>query len=429
MAKKKRRRYTPAEQRDAIELAADIGPTEAATRLDIPEGTVKKWDFKARQTRAQGSEWPRRPEPEPDVDDATLPAGDEAEESEKRDAPIVRRVARSYTPSERAVALELAAKVGVTKAADTLGISRYSIYDWRNKEALAARGKGDSPTSGPDPADVEAERDQKILAMWKTHPGLGPSQIKNQLRRKGIKVSTHTVRLVMEDAGYVPPKQAPRNEHTRRYEAIRRNHIWHLDFVQRWIHRVSTFTLIILDDHSRFVVGHGVDDAERADLVLKTFEEAVERHGRPEMVVHDKGSAFWSWNGISRFTRLLEEMSVEQIPATKQTNGKLENFNGNLHKELFDVHRFQDVNEMKRRLATHIHWFNHRRTHQALGGLLVPADRFFGRVEEVMERIEAGAAADAIDQLDLRDRTLDLFRVVSVSGRTEVWLMGQKLIG
>lgn len=429
VTKRKRRQYTAAEQRKAIELAADIGPTEAGKRLGIPEGTAQRWVFNARRAKAQGTEWPRRPESELDVDEPSPPAGEGANGAAEKDAPTVRRVARSYTPSERAEALELVAKVGVTETHKRLGMSRYSLYEWQRKAKLAAQGEGDSPTSGPDPADAEAKRDQKILAMWKTHPGLGPTQIRNQLRRKGIKTSTHTVRLVMEDAGYTPPKTTPRNEHTRRYEATRPNHIWHLDFVQRWIHRVSTFTLIILDDHSRFVVGHGVDDAERADMVRKTFEEAVERHGKPEMVVHDKGSAFWSWNGISRFTRLLEEMGVEQIPSTKQTNGKLENFNGNLHKELFDVHRFQDVNEMKRRLSMHLRWFNHRRTHQALGGLLVPADRFFGRVDEVMARIEAGAAADAIDQLDLRDRTLDLFRVVSTGGRTEVWLMGQKLIG
>jgi hypothetical protein len=29
-------------------------------------------------------------------------------------------------------------------------------------------------------------------------------------------------------------------------------------------------------------------------------EEAVARHGRPERVMDDKGSAFWSWRGISR---------------------------------------------------------------------------------------------------------------------------------
>ena len=45
------------------------------------------------------------------------------------------------------------------------------------------------------------------------------------------------------------------------------NHCWHLDFVQRFIGRASTFTLILLDDYSRFVVGHGVDDAERAEFL------------------------------------------------------------------------------------------------------------------------------------------------------------------
>jgi transposase InsO family protein len=167
--------------------------------------------------------------------------------------------------------------------------------------------------------------------------------------------------------------------------------------------RASTFTLILIDDYSRFVVGHGVDEgAERADLVIKTFEEAVARHGRPERVMDDKGSAFWSWRGISRFTDLLTEMGIDQVVAEKKEwNGKIEVFNGNLHKELFDVHRFYDVADMRRRLAAHLHWYNHARTHHALGGLLVPADRFYGRVEEVLARLEAGAARDAKDLLDL----------------------------
>jgi transposase InsO family protein len=324
--------------------------------------------------------------------------------------------------------LELVAKIGVNAAGRQLGISRYSLYEWRRKVEKAAEGRGESPTSGPDPKDIEAQRDAEILAVWREHPGLGPSQVRNQLRRAGIKVSTHTVRHVMEDAGYRPPK-AVRREHTGRFEAVRPSHMWHLDFVQRWIGRASTFTLILIDDHSRFVVGHGVDDAERADLVIDTFEQAVARYGRPEMLMHDKGSAFWSWKGISRFTRLLEEMGTEQIVAeAKEWNGKLEVFNGNIQKEFFDKHRFYDVAEMKRRLASHLHWYNHRRTHHALGGLLVPADRFYGRVAEVMARIEAGVAADASDALDLRERVLELFKVVSTNGKAEIWLMGQRML-
>jgi transposase InsO family protein len=234
----------------------------------------------------------------------------------------------------------------------------------------------------------------------------------------------------MEDAGYRPPK-VKREPHDQRYEAIRPNHLWHLDFVQRHINRASTFTLILIDDYSRFVVGHGVEEgAERAELVIKTFEEAVTRHGRPERVMDDKGAAFWSWRGISRFTNLLTEMGIDQVVAEKKEwNGKIEVFNANLHKELFDVHRFYDLADMRRRLAAHLHWYNHARTHHALGGLLVPADRFYGRVEEVLARIEAGAARDAKDLLDLRDRCLELFKVTSRGGVPEVWLLGQKLLG
>jgi putative transposase len=293
----------------------------------------------------------------------------------------------------------------------------------------AAKGEGPSPTSGPAPAELEAQRDREILAEWHKHPGLGPSQIVNQLRRIGVKVGIHTARQVMTDAGYRPPK-VKREPHDERFEAVRPNHMWHLDFVHRHINRSSTFTLILIDDHSRFVPGHGVDDAERADFVIETFERAVERHGRPERVLHDKGSAFWSWRGISRFTELLTEMGIDQIPAEhKEWNGKVEVFNGNLHKEFFDVQRFYDLSEMKRRLAAHVSWYNHARTHHALGGLLVPADRYYGRVEEVLARIEAGAGRDAGDLLDLRDRCLELFKVTSRSGVPEIWLLGQRLLG
>ena len=325
--------------------------------------------------------------------------------------------------------LEYGSEHGVAAAAAKFEVSRFSIYTWQKKLEKAAQGEGPSPTSGPDPSEVEAQRDREILDEWALHPGLGPSQIRNQLRRKSIKVSVHTVRRVMEDAGYRPPK-VKRTGHDKRFEAVRPNHLWHLDFVHRHINRSSTFTLILIDDCSRYVVGHGVDDAERADMVLETFEHAVEHHGRPESVMNDKGSAFWSWRGISRFTRLLTELGVDQITAKhKEWNGKVEVFNGNLHKELFDVHRFYDLAEMKRRLAAHLSWYNHARTHHALGGLLVPADRYYGRVEEVLARIEAGAGRDASDLLELRDRCLELFKVTSRSGVPEVWLLGQRLLG
>jgi len=376
------------EQREvAVGDVRQLGLLKAVAKHGIPSSTLGNWVRrpKSRITSARPPGWKRKP-------------------------------AKRYTPSQRGQILEDAAKDGPTTASEKHGCSRFAIYDWSKKVALAAQGEGASPTSGPAPTEIEAQRDQEILGEWKKHPGLGPSQIRNQPRAKCVKVSVNTVRRVMEEAGYRPPK-VRRQPHDQRYEAVRPNHIWHLDFVHRHIHRATTFTLILIDDHSRYVVGHGVDEVERADMVIETFEEAVRRHGKPEMVMHDKGGAFWSWRGISRFTALLTELGVDQIVAEhKEWNGKVEVFNANLHKELFDVQRFVDVGEMRRRLATHLHFSNHARTHHALGGLLVPADRYFGRAEEVLARIESGEPRDASDTLELRDRCLELFKVASRNG-------------
>lgn len=450
-----RRSYTAEQRAAAVADVPKLGVNAAATKHGVPPTCVSTWAAKAgvrRETKPAAAARPRKPrarkaaalplreakapatrKPKPAPLATTEPAAPAVIEPMLKE-PVARRslktrVAKLYTPSQKAVILEDAAKVGITAAAAKHEVSRFTIYSWDRKLAKAAEGEGDAPTSGPAPGEIAEQRDKEILDEWHRHPGLGPSQIRNQLRRKSIKTSVNTVRRVMEEDGYRPPK-VERKPHDQRYEATRPNHLWHLDFVHRNIHKANSFTLILIDDFSRYVVGHGVDEGgERADFVIAAFEEAVTRHGRPEMIMHDKGSAFWSWKGVSRFTALLTELGIDQIPAEhKEWNGKVEVFNANLHKELFDAHRFYDLGEMRRRLAAHLHWYNHARTHHALGGLLVPADRYYGRVDEVLARIEAGAGRDVNDLLDLRERVLELFKVTSKGGVAEVWLLGQRLL-
>ncbi|MBN1609609.1 MAG: DDE-type integrase/transposase/recombinase [Polyangiaceae bacterium] len=448
--RQQRRRYTAEQRAAVVRDARQLGVVGAAKQHGVPQSCVSRWASQARRgkqprSRRPGSAPGQRPAARR-VSVARRAARAAAAEPPQARAPEAtgastvaasretgqagrRRTARAYTPSQRALIVEYAAREGVTAASEKYGASRFTIYDWQRKVAKAAVGDGESPTGGPAQSEVEEQRDREILAEWHRHPGLGPSQIKNQLRRRGVKVSVHTTRRVMEEAGYRPPK-VKREPHDERWESVRPNHCWHLDFVHRHINRANTFTLILIDDYSRFVVGHGVEEAERADLVLEVFEEAVRRHGRPEMVMHDKGSAFWSWRGISRFTALLTELGIDQIAAEyKEWNGKAEVFNANLHKELFDRQRFYDVAEMRRRLTAHLSWYNEARTHHALGGLLVPADRYYGRVEQVLARIEAGAGRDPAAGVELRDRCLELFKVTSRAGVPEVWLLGQKLLG
>lgn len=433
VANAKPRHYTAEEREKATKRAMEVGYRAASVELGIPWGTLACWVFKARKAGASevapgdqdtaspaATSAPTPAAPAPTA--ATKPASSSTTPNRLTTRP---RMAKVYTPSQIAQALERVAAVGVRPAAKELGISRNALRDWERKAAKAAKGEGPSPTSGPDPKAVEARRDAAILGEWRKQQGLGPSQIRNQLRRAGIKVSVQTVRRVMEDAGYRPPK-VERREHTQDYEAVRPGQLWHLDFLHRFVHGQKVFVLAIIDDYSRFVTGWALDDAERADAVIAAFEGAVARYGKPEAVMSDGGSAFWSWKGSSRFTRTLEEYGVDQIVATTpEINGKSEVFNANLQKELFNRVTFTDSGDLRRQLGPHFHWYNHHRTHHALGGLLVPADRFYGRVDEVLARIEAGGGAP--DALDLTLRTLDLFRVVSHRGKPEIWLMGRKI--
>ena len=67
--------------------------------------------------------------------------------------------------------------------------------------------------------------------------------------------------------------------------------------------------------------------------------------------------------------------------------------------------------------------------HQALGGLLVPADRYYGRVDEVMRRIDAGEKEGANPHdLGLEARQLNFLQVLSRGGVPEVWLLGNRIL-
>ncbi len=153
-------KYSTAEKRNAISLGKEVGPAKAARQLGMPLGTLTCWMYKARQAQARGEDWlaPQKGEQE-----ARPTSAQEARPTSAQEAPspssapvpapaktaTSRRVARRYTPSQKAEILEQAACKGVSATAKALGVSRYSIYDWKRKVERAAAGQGPSPTSGP----------------------------------------------------------------------------------------------------------------------------------------------------------------------------------------------------------------------------------------------------------------------------------------
>ena len=337
---------------------------------------------------------------------------------------------KRYSPARRREILAYAVSNSVREAAEKYSVTETSIYEWRR----ANKRREDSVENGNPPSeqvteDPKEERDRRVLAVWRQHPGYGPSQIRNMLKRDGFKISVGTVRDVMERNGYLPPR-LKRKEHVGRYEAARPRELYHLDFYHFYVHKQKQCVLFVEDDFSRFIAGWAVVPVEAADPVISCFEQAVQRYGRPEGVMSDRGSAFHSWRGLSRFEALLEEYEVNYFLAKEAAvNGKVEALNASFQKECVEQIEFMDLTDAARGIGRWVEHYNHRRTHHGLGGLLVPADRFYGIAEQSLQRIEQGLGAQTAELSSSDGRGLELFRVVSRGGKPEVWLMGEKLLG
>jgi len=336
---------------------------------------------------------------------------------------------KRYSPAVKMEILEYALANDVAAAADKFGVTETTIYDWRRAAKRRGTVTGTIPSVAIGEEGSAADRDRRILAMWRQHPGYGPSQIRNMLKRGGFRVSVGTVRHVMEENGYLPPR-LKRKEHVGRYEADRPRELYHLDFYHFYVHKQKQCVLFIEDDYSRFIAGWAMAPTEQADPVIESFEQAVRRYGRPEGVMSDRGSAFHSWKGLSRFEALLEEYEINYYLAKEAAvNGKVEALNASFQKECVEQNEFMDLTDAARGIGRWVEHYNHRRTHHGLGGLLVPADRYYGVAEQTLKRIEQGLGAETPELTNPDSRGLELFRVVSHGGKPRIWLMGQKILG
>jgi transposase InsO family protein len=337
---------------------------------------------------------------------------------------------KRYSKAQKEEILEYAKADSVGAAAAKFNITETSIYEWRR--ALKRRGGNDGSPGGEGKIEVEdptLDRDRRIIRMWRQHPGYGPSQVRNMLKRSGFIVSVGTVRHVMEENGYLPPT-LKRKEHVGRYEAGRPRELYHLDFYHFYVHKQKQCVLFIEDDYSRFIANWAMVPTEKADPVIESFDLAVQRYGRPDGVMTDRGSAFHSWKGLSRFEALLEDYEINYYLAKEAAvNGKVEALNASFQKECVEQNEFMDLTDAARGIGRWVEHYNHRRTHHGLGGLLVPADRFYGVAQQTLKRIEQGLGADTAELTSSDRRGLDLFRVVSYGGRPQIWLMGEKILG
>lgn len=346
---------------------------------------------------------------------------------------------RRFTPAQREEALKLVSK-GMTKEdiAKVAGTTTESLRRWE-KQALAASGgkqKADGGTRGgngqgtapagvvaevhgaqtpqaapvqptqaesgkrspyapSDPGHGLSEQEQAAILEYKRkHPAMGPAQLRAQLKRfHGWRISIRAIAKVLKSHGYelVHRGSRPKGPEPIRFEAPRRNALWQADFAQLRVGAEVLHVLVILDDFSRYVVGHEVADSPSSLVAAKALREAIARHGRPEAVRTDRGGAFTAFGKDADFGKLLEAELIDHIvgrPYRPQGGGKVESAIGTLRRELWELEHFADRSEAEARLRSFLAEYNEKRAHMGIDGL-TPADRFMGRADRVLAAIDA----------------------------------------
>jgi putative transposase len=300
---------------------------------------------------------------------------------------------------KREVLAQVASGRRVSEVARQYRMPEGVLYHWR-RTAKEAGGELPPPQSTRPPINAspidEAQR-SLVLSLKGEHPNMGLAQIQNQLKRfHALKVSRHVIGRIFAEAGIPLQKRSPQEGESdpakNRFEMSRPNELWAVDFKELWIHSEKAHALFVLDDFSRFSLAFALTQEPTAELAIQTLNEAIQRYGRPERVLSDRGPQFHAWNGVSKFDEFLADFFVDHT-VTKAghpfTNGKLESFNRSLESEVLDVEEFASLKEAQEKIRAYVTRYNFFRTHLGIDGLC-PADRYFGMVQEARRALEEG---------------------------------------
>jgi transposase InsO family protein len=259
-------------------------------------------------------------------------------------------------------------------------------------------------------------------------------------------VAVKAIARVLTGNGYelVHTGSRPEGASDLRFEAPRPNALWQADFAELHLPGEKLQVIVILDDFSRFCVGHAVADSQSSAVATAALRAAMARHGKPEKVRTDRGGAFVAKTQADDFARVLEAELIDHSVGRSyhpQGGGKVESLIGTLRRELWDVEEFATHAQAETRIAAWISEYNHRRAHMGIDGL-TPADRYFGRADQVLaaidaasrnrqgtiaQRLAAGAPVEEVLGLQ-RLAPLEVLRLVLADGHLELRFLGARVV-
>ena len=251
--------------------------------------------------------------------------------------------------------------LSVSRQAKALGISRGSIYTL--------------PQPVPD-TDLKLMR--RIDELHLEYPFAGSRMLRGLLRQEGHDVGRLHVATLMKKMGIEaiyrrPNTSKPAPGHKiypyllRNLGVVRPNQVWAMDITYIPMSRGFVYLAAVVDWFSRKVLAWKLSITLSADFCIEALEEALGRHGRPEIFNSDQGSQFTSAEFIKVLKAAEIAISMDGKGAWRD-NVFVERLWRTVKYEEVYLRAYASVSEARASLARYLGFYNGTRPHSSLGG-------------------------------------------------------------
>jgi putative transposase len=254
-----------------------------------------------------------------------------------------------------------------------LGVSRAGYYAWKDR-----------------PASPRERRDRELLALIRTihsesEGSYGWPRMHAELRHRGVRVSRKRVARLMRAPGLSGLLVRRRGKTTIRVPGVRPapdlvgrdfnptepNRLWAADLTEIPTWEGVLNLAVVIDCYSRRVVGWGMAEHRRAELVVEALEMAVWQRKPTVGLVHhsDQGSQYTALI----FGQRCRDVGIDRSMGARGCaldNAVCEAFFASLKKEKLNRRAWPTRQAARNAVFAWIEgWYNRRRLHSTLGYL------------------------------------------------------------
>jgi putative transposase len=260
--------------------------------------------------------------------------------------------------------------LSVTKQAEAVGLARSTVY-YLPRPAAAA--------------DLELMR--QIDRLHLEFPFAGARMLRRLLAANGSKAGRRHVKTLMRRMGIEALYRRPRTTKPepghkvypyllRGLEIGRPNQVWAMDITYIPMAKGFVYLAVVLDWFSRRVLSWRVSITMEAAFCVEALEEALTKHGKPEVFNTDRGSQFTG----SAFTGALAKHEIAISMDGKgawRDNVFVERLWRTVKYEEVYLHAYESVPDARALIGRYLDLYNRHRPHSSLDGM-TPDQAYYG---------------------------------------------------